>query len=69
MVLDYGGPNVAKAMHVGHLRPCIIGDSLRRMALFAGYKAIGDVHLGDVAMRFVAEICCVGALCIGVNIA
>lgn len=47
MVLDYGGPNVAKAMHVGHLRPCIIGDSLRRMAVFSGYKAIGDVHLGD----------------------
>jgi arginyl-tRNA synthetase len=47
MVLDYGGPNVAKAMHVGHLRPCIIGDALRRMAVFAGYKAIGDVHLGD----------------------
>lgn len=47
MVLDYGGPNVAKAMHVGHLRPCIIGDSLRRMAVFAGYRALGDVHLGD----------------------
>ena len=47
MVLDYGGPNVAKAMHIGHLRPCIIGDSLRRMAIFAGYKAVGDVHLGD----------------------
>lgn len=47
VVLDYGGPNVAKAMHVGHLRPCIIGDSLRRMAVFSGYKAIGDVHLGD----------------------
>lgn len=47
MVLDYGGPNVAKAMHVGHLRPCIIGDCLRRMALFAGYRAVGDVHLGD----------------------
>lgn len=47
MVLDYGGPNVAKAMHVGHLRPCIIGDCLRHIALFAGYKAIGDVHLGD----------------------
>ena len=47
MVLDYGGPNVAKAMHIGHLRPCIIGDCLRRMAIFAGYKAIGDVHLGD----------------------
>lgn len=47
IVLDYGGPNVAKAMHVGHLRPCIIGDCLRRIALFLGYRAIGDVHLGD----------------------
>lgn len=47
MVLDYGGPNVAKAMHVGHLRPCIIGDCLRRLAVFSGYRAIGDVHLGD----------------------
>jgi len=47
MVLDYGGPNVAKAMHVGHLRSSIIGDCLRRTALFAGYEAIGDVHMGD----------------------
>ncbi len=47
IVLDYGGPNVAKAMHVGHLRSSIIGDSLRRMCLYAGYDAVGDVHLGD----------------------
>lgn len=47
MVLDYGGPNVAKPMHVGHLRASIIGDSLRRIAKFAGYKTIGDVHMGD----------------------
>lgn len=47
ILLDYGGPNVAKAMHVGHLRSSIIGDSLRRMFLFAGYKATGDVHMGD----------------------
>ncbi len=47
IVLDYGGPNVAKAMHVGHLRSSIIGDCLRRMYLYAGYNAIGDVHLGD----------------------
>ncbi|MFP4387256.1 MAG: arginine--tRNA ligase [Alphaproteobacteria bacterium] len=47
VLLDYGGPNIAKAMHVGHLRSSIIGDALRRMCLYAGYKAIGDVHLGD----------------------
>lgn len=47
IVLDYGGPNVAKAMHVGHLRSSIIGDSLRRILQFAGFKAIGDVHMGD----------------------
>lgn len=47
MILDYGGPNIAKAMHVGHLRTSIIGEALRRMALFAGYNAIGDVHMGD----------------------
>jgi arginyl-tRNA synthetase len=47
IVLDYGGPNVAKPMHVGHLRSSIIGDTLRRICLFAGYKALGDVHLGD----------------------
>ncbi len=47
IVLDYGGPNIAKAMHVGHLRSSIIGDALRRMCLYAGYNAIGDVHMGD----------------------
>lgn len=47
VVLDYGGPNIAKAMHVGHLRSSIIGDALRRIYDFAGFKAIGDVHMGD----------------------
>ncbi len=47
VILDYGGPNIAKPMHVGHLRSSIIGDTLRRVYLFAGYKAIGDVHMGD----------------------
>jgi arginyl-tRNA synthetase len=47
VVLDYGGPNVAKAMHVGHLRASIIGDSLRRLVAFVGDKTIGDVHMGD----------------------
>ena len=47
VVLDYGGPNVAKAMHVGHLRASIIGDSVRRILKFAGYNTIGDIHMGD----------------------
>ncbi len=47
VLLDYGGPNVAKAMHVGHLRSAIIGDTLRRLALFLGYSVLADVHLGD----------------------
>lgn len=46
-VLDYGGPNIAKPMHVGHLRASIIGDSLRRVMLYAGFQALGDVHMGD----------------------
>ena len=47
IVLDYGGPNIAKAMHVGHLRAAIIGDALRRIMSFAGYDVLGDVHMGD----------------------
>ncbi|MFA5593349.1 MAG: arginine--tRNA ligase [Micavibrio sp.] len=47
ILLDYGGPNIAKAMHVGHLRAAIIGDSMRRILGFAGFKVLGDVHLGD----------------------
>ncbi len=46
-VLDYGGPNIAKAMHVGHLRAAIIGDSVRRIMKFSGFYTLGDVHLGD----------------------
>lgn len=47
IMLDYGGPNVAKPMHVGHLRSSIIGDSLRRILTFAGCKTVGDIHMGD----------------------
>lgn len=47
MVLDYGGLNIAKPMHVGHLRASVIGDALRRICGFAGYDTCGDVHLGD----------------------
>ena len=47
IMLDYGGPNVAKPMHVGHLRSSIIGDSIRRIMKFAGYHTVGDIHMGD----------------------
>jgi arginyl-tRNA synthetase len=46
-VVDYGGPNVAKQLHVGHLRPAIIGESIKRLLQFAGHDVVGDVHLGD----------------------
>ena len=45
--VDYGGPNVAKPLHVGHLRPAIIGEGLKRLAIELGNDVIGDVHLGD----------------------
>ncbi|MGA8038954.1 MAG: arginine--tRNA ligase [Acidimicrobiia bacterium] len=47
VIVDYGGPNVAKAMHVGHLRATIIGDSLARLFTFAGHAVIRDPHFGD----------------------
>lgn len=47
VVLDYGGANVAKPLHVGHLRSAIIGESLKRLYRFVGNEVIGDVHLGD----------------------
>jgi len=47
VVLDYGGPNVAKEMHVGHLRSGVIGEAIRRIERFIGNDVIGDVHLGD----------------------
>lgn len=46
-ILDYGGPNIAKAMHVGHLRSAIIGESVRRTLKFCGFNPLGDIHLGD----------------------
>lgn len=47
LMMDFGGPNVAKRMHVGHLRSSIIGDSLQRCARFLGHDVTSDVHLGD----------------------
>ncbi len=52
MVIDYGGPNVAKELHVGHLRPAIIGESIKRIFRFLGHDVIGDVHLGDWGMPY-----------------
>ena len=51
IVVDYGGPNVAKPLHIGHLRSAIIGESLKRLHTFFGYKAIGDIHLGDWGLQ------------------
>ena len=50
-VVDYGGANVAKPLHIGHLRPAIIGESLKRLHKFMGYDTIGDVHLGDWGLQ------------------
>lgn len=47
IIIDYGGPNVAKPLHVGHLRPAIIGEGLKRLSRELGNEIIGDVHLGD----------------------
>ena len=51
IMLDYGGPNVAKPLHVGHLRSAIIGESIKRIGRFMGHKMIGDVHLGDWGLQ------------------
>ena len=51
IVVDYGGPNVAKPLHVGHLRSAIIGESIKRTCRFLGHKVIGDIHLGDWGLQ------------------
>lgn len=51
IVVDYGGPNIAKPLHVGHLRSAIIGDSICRLARFLGHEVIGDIHLGDWGLQ------------------
>jgi len=50
IIIDYGGPNVAKPLHVGHLRSAIIGESIKRICRFVGHDVIGDIHLGDWGM-------------------
>ncbi len=51
IIIDYGGPNVAKPLHVGHLRSAIIGESVKRMGRYAGHSMIGDVHMGDWGLQ------------------
>lgn len=51
LIVDYGGANVAKPMHIGHLRAAIIGESVKRLAQFAGHHVLGDVHLGDWGLQ------------------
>lgn len=51
VIVDYGGANAAKPLHVGHLRSAVIGESVKRINTFAGNKTIGDVHLGDWGLQ------------------
>ena len=51
IMIDYGGPNVAKPLHVGHLRSAVIGESIKRIGKFMGHRVIGDVHLGDWGLQ------------------
>lgn len=51
VIVDYGGANVAKPLHVGHLRSAVIGESIKRMGAYLGYHMIGDVHLGDWGLQ------------------
>ena len=49
-VVDYGGPNIAKPLHVGHMRPAIVGESIKRIINYVGHKTISDVHLSDIGL-------------------
>lgn len=51
IILDYGGPNVAKPLHVGHLRAAVIGESIKRLLRAVGHDVLGDVHLGDWGLQ------------------
>lgn len=51
VIVDYGGPNVAKPLHVGHLRSAIIGESVKRIGAYIGHHMIGDIHLGDWGLQ------------------
>lgn len=51
VVIDYGGPNIAKPLHVGHMRSAVIGESIKRILRYCGHEVIGDVHLGDWGLQ------------------
>lgn len=51
VIVDYGGANVAKPLHVGHLRSAVIGESIKRISRYMGHRTIGDVHLGDWGLQ------------------
>ena len=51
IIMDYGGPNVAKPLHVGHLRSAVIGESLKRILRFIGHDVVADIHLGDFGLQ------------------
>ena len=51
IVIDYGGPNVAKPLHIGHLRSAIIGESIKRILRFTGADVLGDIHMGDWGLQ------------------
>ena len=51
IIIDYGGPNIAKPLHIGHLRSAIIGESVKRILRYLGHHVIGDVHLGDWGLQ------------------
>ncbi|MCI7263913.1 MAG: arginine--tRNA ligase [Clostridium sp.] len=51
IIVDYGGANVAKPLHVGHLRAAVIGESIKRICRYMGHEVIGDVHLGDWGLQ------------------
>ncbi|MBR2897680.1 MAG: arginine--tRNA ligase, partial [Oscillospiraceae bacterium] len=51
IVLDYGGPNVAKPLHIGHLRSAIIGESIKRLYRYFGNTVVGDIHMGDWGLQ------------------
>jgi len=51
VMVDYGGPNVAKPLHVGHLRSAVIGESIKRISRYMGHETIGDIHLGDWGLQ------------------
>lgn len=51
VIIDYGGPNIAKPLHVGHIRSAVIGESVKRIMRYCGHDVIGDVHLGDWGLQ------------------